>query len=242
MSAFSTQFNEHYHSTKDGALFESYHKHIESIKDLLASKASITLLDICFGLGYNTLCALHYLASVHEKIAIYSPELDKSLLEKLPMQRYPNMLQQEVTILKQLITTGHVTFKGCEIELFVGDARAYILALHARGVSFDAVMHDAFSMQVNPTLWTLEYFAQLRLIMADDAILTTYSTALKARLALDECGFFLYEHSHEKMRLSTVASLKRLDASKPYKLVDMAHKRACNPEVRPLVDAKTSSL
>lgn len=236
MSAFSTQFNEHYHSTKDGALFESYHKHIAPIAKLLAGKPSVAILDICFGLGYNTLCALHYLAASHQQLRIYSPEFDAALLQKLPAQVYPSPLKEEAALLTQLVKTGHIRYKGCEIELFTGDARLYLHVLKTRHVKIDAVMQDAFSMQVNPALWTLEYFQALRALLHDDAVLTTYSTALKVRLALDACGFYLYEHHQHKMRTSTVASLRQLDANTAFVPVDMAHKRRCNPDVTPLYD------
>jgi tRNA U34 5-methylaminomethyl-2-thiouridine-forming methyltransferase MnmC len=57
---FSKEYNEHYHSTKDGAINESLYKHIIPAITHHKDKKSLKILDICFGLGYNTLATLHY--------------------------------------------------------------------------------------------------------------------------------------------------------------------------------------
>ena len=75
-------------------------------------------------------------------------------------------------------------------------------------------------------LWTKEYFADVKRVMKDDGVLTTYSTALATRLALYENGFHIYINSGEGYRRATVASLVEL---KEFERVDMAHKIKCNP-------------
>ena len=55
---YSKEFDECYHSTKDGALNESLNKHIIPAFNLAPKKDKITILDICYGLGYNTLSTL----------------------------------------------------------------------------------------------------------------------------------------------------------------------------------------
>ena len=98
---------------------------------------------------------------------------------------------------------------------------------------FDIVYQDAFSPTVNPSLWTKEYFSDIKKCMKKDGILTTYSMALATRLALYENGFNIYINSGEGFRDSTVASLSELDE---FAHVDMKHKILCNPHVKPLMD------
>jgi hypothetical protein len=69
--------------------------------------------------------------------------------------------------------------------------------------------------------------------MREDGLLTTYSTALKTRLALYENGFHIYLNEGEDFRNATIASLREIEG---YKKVDMQHKIACNPDVKPLMD------
>ena len=63
--------------------------------------------------------------------------------------------------------------------------------------------------------------------------MTTYSTALATRLALYENGFNVYLNTGEGYRNATIASKRELSQ---YEKVDMAHKIACNPDVRSLSD------
>jgi len=63
--------------------------------------------------------------------------------------------------------------------------------------------------------------------------LTTYSIALKTRLALYENGMNVYLNKMEGCRDSTLASKSELPGCIK---VDMEHKISCNPGVRPLYD------
>ena len=98
---------------------------------------------------------------------------------------------------------------------------------------FDIVYQDAFSPSTNPVLWTQEYFSDIKKAIKKDAIITTYSTALKTRLALYKNGFNIYLNSGENFRNATVASMLYLKQFKP---VDMLHKISCNPKVESLRD------
>jgi len=69
--------------------------------------------------------------------------------------------------------------------------------------------------------------------MKNSGVLTSYSTALKTRLALYENGFHLYVNCGEDFRTATVASLEPLVS---FELVDMEHKISCNPDVKALSD------
>ncbi|MEA2110663.1 MAG: MnmC family methyltransferase, partial [Campylobacterota bacterium] len=118
------------------------------------------------------------------------------------------------------------------VNVIVGDARAY---LQSTNEQFDIVYQDAFSPSVNPMLWTREYFADIVRVMKEDAILTTYSTALKTRLALHEQNLHVYLNIGEGYRNATLASKQELVE---YEKVDMAHKISCNPNVQPLLDLR----
>ncbi len=231
-TAFSTEYNEHYHSTRDGALKESLYKHVIPSFLTQQHKDEITILDICFGLGFNTLATLYYLRSntINKKITIYSPELDEALVRSLKDFTYPEVFAPFIEIINTLSKVGRYEDEKLLIELYIGDARLYLQECDKR---FDIIYQDAFSPQVNPMLWTMEYFADISRLIADDGVLTTYSIALKTRLALYENGFDIYLASGEDMRDSTIVSKTVLSG---FKKVDMPHKISCNPTVRPLKD------
>jgi len=231
-TAYSVLFDEHYHSTKDGALNESLKKHVIPAFETLGGKTEVTILDICFGLGFNTLATLHYvrMQNLSTRLRIISPEMDEGLVRSLKHFTYPDIFAPFASVIASISDTLRYEDGHCCIEVVIGDAREY---LKGCGEAFDIVYQDAFSPAANPLLWTKEYFADIARVIKKDGVLTTYSTALKTRLALYENGFNVYLNSGEGYRNATVASKRPLERFEP---VDMAHKIACNPEVRPLHD------
>jgi len=233
-TAYSKEYDEHYHSIKDGALHESLTKHVLPAFLHVKDKKEVNILDICYGLGFNTLeTVLHYKKYAPQmKVNIYSPELDASLIASLVNFTYPAEFEPLKQIIKSLSMTNTYEDKNLYIELFLGDAREYIKRFTKK---FDIVYQDAFSPSKNPMLWTQEYFSDIKNAIKEDGILTTYSTALKTRLALHVNGFYVYINSGEDYRDATVASLSELAG---YKRVDMEHKIRCNPQVQPLQESE----
>ncbi|OIP56323.1 MAG: hypothetical protein AUK54_02370 [Helicobacteraceae bacterium CG2_30_36_10] len=232
-TAYSKQYKEHYHSTKDGALYESLVKHVEPAFKVKQNQDEITILDICYGLGFNTLATLYYYKknNLSSKLNIYSPELDASLVQSLKDFTYPQEFDEFKNIILQLSENGIYDDEFWHVEIFLGDAREYVRTFpHAK---FDIVYHDAFSPTTNPILWTKEYFRDIRNIIKEDGVLTTYSIALGTRLALYENGYRIYLNKGEKFRDSTVASLSILEQ---FSYVDMQHKISCNPHAKSLLD------
>ena len=232
-TAYSEEYDEHYHSTKDGALHESLTKHVNPALKLKESQDKIVILDICFGLGFNTLSTIYYAQehNLESKIEIYSPELDSKLIESLNDFIYPKEFEAIKHIINKLIATNMYEDERIKIKLFIGDAREYIRTF--KKDKFDIVYQDAFSPSVNPVLWTKEYFRDISKIIKKDGILTTYSMALKTRLALHENGFNVYINSGEDIRDATIASKGELAT---FKKVDMLHKISCNEDVESLRD------
>lgn len=231
-TAYSKEYNEHYHSTKDGALHESLVKHVIPAYEFHKDKDELFILDICYGLGFNTLATLYYYQKNRPdvKLKIYSPELDVLLVQSLIEFTYPKEFEQFREIIIELSRVGKYEKNNLYIELFLGDAREYIKKFTKK---FDIVYQDAFSPSTNPILWTKEYFSDIQKSMKQDAILTTYSISLPTRIALYENGFNIYLNQGEGYRDATIASLIPLQS---LKTVDMEHKISCNPTVKSLRD------
>jgi tRNA U34 5-methylaminomethyl-2-thiouridine-forming methyltransferase MnmC len=233
-TAYSKEYDEHYHSTKDGALKESLLKHVIPAHHLRKELDALNILDICFGLGFNTLATIYYYQKeqIKKKLRIYSPELDAQLIASLKNFTYPDEFSDIKHIIDALSEDGTYEDEDLYIELFIGDAREYIKSLN---VKFDIIYQDAFSPSSNPILWTKEYFRDIKNIIDAQGVITTYSTALKTRLALHENGFNIYINKGEEFRNATLASLSDLEG---YERVDMVHKITCNPDTHPLSDAQ----
>ena len=231
-TAYSKEYDEHYHSTKDGALNESLFKHVIPTFKIQQNKKEVNILDICFGLGFNTLSCIYYCKknNLDIKLNIYSPELDSNLVNSLNDFTYPEEFLNLKHIVKSLVQKSIYKDDSISIELFIGDAREYIKKFNN---FFDIVYQDAFSPSTNPMLWTKQYFYDIKIAMKKDGILSSYSTALRTRLALYENDFNVYLNTGENFRNATIASFIKLDS---FKEVDMLHKISCNPDTKPLKD------
>jgi len=244
MTLYSKEFNESYHSPKDGALKESLNKHVIPALRFNEGKESLTILDICYGLGYNTLATLYYVKThnLPLKLHILSPEFDEALVRSLKDFSYP----EEFDILRPVIEaiSEHFYYEDeqFKIEVLIGDARKTIPSLNAKCSTFNAdtilldiVYQDAFSPKVNPLLWTREYFCDIRALCREDAILTTYSTAVATRMGLYENGFELHYYDAPDTRRSLIASPHKIES---LVWIDMALKIERNPAGRSLRDAQ----
>ena len=250
---YSAEFDECYHSTRDGALHEALTKHVIPALTLQQNKERLTILDICYGLGYNTLATLYYLDMHYpdKQAHILSPEFDEELVRSLRDFDYPAQFDSLRPIIESISQQGYYADGRWHIEVFFGDARDFLhrlqnsdsthYSLPATHSKFDVVYQDAFSPAKNPLLWTREWFADVRASCADDAVLTTYSVAASTRMGLHENGFMLYEYHPEDSRKSLIAAPNplRIPASlepTPSR-IDMELKIARNPDARSLRDA-----
>lgn len=231
-TAYSSEYDEHYHSTKDGALNESLKKHIEPAFALHADKDHLRIIDICFGLGFNTLLSLYWRDTFFpdKTLEIYSPELDGDLVASLEGFPYPEIFEPYLGIIADIATLGGYEDERTRITVEITDARRAMRELEGE---WDVCYQDAFSPSANPVLWTREYFADVARLMGEEGVVTTYSTALATRLALYENGFTVYLNRGVGYRNATIAARSELGG---YEKVDMEHKIACNPGVRPLSD------
>ena len=224
---------EHYHSTKDGAFSEALYKHVlPAWQYRISGRQTVTVLDICFGLGYNTLVLIWYLRQqgYSGQVQIFSPEYDLKLLKSLRDFPYPDELTELLPIVKKLAEDLIYQDAHLTIEIVAVEARNWLKQFKH---PVDIVFQDPFSPAQNHQLWTSEYFAVLRRIGTDDLLITTYSTATAVRMGLFENGFHVYENRPAaKIRSATLASLTPL----PLPEIDMVLKQRRNPQAASLRD------
>ncbi len=233
---YSKEFNESYHSPKDGALNESLQKHVLPAFDLHQEKNELTILDICYGLGYNTLAALYHVKknNLPVKLHIISPEFDEALVRSLKDFEYPSEFDDLQPVTQAISKNFSYEDEHFKVEVMIGDARESIPSLKRKGIKFDIVYQDAFSPKVNPLLWTREWFADIRSVCSEDAVLTTYSTAVATRMGLYENGFELHYFDAPNTRRSLIASPRKIES---LEWIDMELKKQRNPDGKSLRDS-----
>ena len=233
---FSQRYNQHYHNPDDGAIDESLSKHIiptftfhlnnQDIKEL-------NILDICFGIGYNTFSTIYYVLKNNLKIKlnIYSPELDGALVKSLDTFLFPKEFDDIKHIINSISKTCKYEDENIKIEVFIGDARDYIKSLPKD--IFHIVYQDAFSSEVNFELWTKEYFDDIYKLCKDDCIVSSYAVATPIRLSQSEALFCIYEHRPVKRKITLAFKQKQEFIGK---FVDMELKKQRNKEAVALYD------
>jgi tRNA U34 5-methylaminomethyl-2-thiouridine-forming methyltransferase MnmC len=191
---FSEQFGQTFHS-KYGAKEESIFKY--AIPTLLAEKASLghlRILDICYGLGYNSAAALATIwrSNPNCTIEIIALELDRSVpvsaIEHHLLNDWEEPIPQLLTRLgrAELIETAKL-----KAQLIFGDARQTIDRVIDRSFQADAIFLDPFSPTACPQLWTVEFIDRVAKCCAADGIIATYSCAAAVRAALVSARLFV---------------------------------------------------
>lgn len=184
---WNAQFKEHYH-TLAGARSEAEQKYcIPGRLQQRLAQGPVRILDICFGLGYNSLSSCEQALGIGGQVEIIGLEMDKRTVEAAARQ-----LQESGTAfdwnacLEQLFQTGCWQEEGCSIRLLWGDARHTLSQVSGL---FDLIWLDAFSTQRNSELWTVDFFSRLRPLLKPDGALLTYCAAIPVRSGLLAAGF-----------------------------------------------------
>lgn len=189
---YNDDFKETYHSTS-GAIEESIKKFVEptNYKEL-AKKGYVKILDICFGLGYNSAAVIDAILQVNPDcmIEIIGIESDKKILEKI-QEVNPNF--KSYNMIKKLSKIYNLQTKNLRLMILTGYAEYTVKLIYDSSKenhdSFDLVFHDPFSPKKCPVLWTEKFFSDLYKLMKEGAYLTTYSCASQVRKNLVSAGF-----------------------------------------------------
>ncbi len=183
---YSEEFAETFHS-QHGAKTEAEHKFVAPTElHIKAHQPVVRLLDICYGLGYNTAAALAKIWAVNpncfvEVIALESnADIPNSAITHGLLDSWEPSIRQ---ILTTLADNYQVQTARCQGTLLIGDARQTIKLIPSSFVA-DAIFLDPFSPPKCPQLWTLEFINLVAHYLHESGILATYSAAAAVRTAL----------------------------------------------------------
>ena len=188
----SEKFNENFHS-KAGAYYETKNKFINPSRLKRFQNKSINVLDICFGIGYNSALLFENLIKELSTLNWYGLELDKRPLNyALTDKKFNNLWSPKVNeILNSLNSKGLYKNKNFDCKLMIGDARKEILNL-PKELNFDLIFLDGFSPQKCPEIWSYEFLSKLKNKIKNEGYLITYTSSAAVRKSLRNLGFNLY--------------------------------------------------
>ena len=200
------EYDECYH-TKSGAIEESFEKYAKPCK----IKDGMNILDVCFGIGYNSLAAIHM-----AEVDIIALENDIKILKKIEEVKVSEDLKQDYEKIKQAAKDLEYKDEKVKIKILLGDARKTIKTINKE---FDAVFFDPFSPKKCPALWTYEFFSEIKKRMKKGSVLATYSCASIVRKNLEKAGFRVEDGPIIGRRSpSTLAYLNRISINQPTSL------------------------
>ena len=189
---FSPEFNEAFHSVY-GAKQEAEIKFVvpTKLRYIAQEKAQIKLLDICYGLGYNSAAAIDAIWQINPQcqIELIALEINADVPQSASIHNLLELWREPIPqLLTALATSLQVNNNFLQATLLLGDARKTIQQLCQKNWQADAIFLDPFSPPKCPQLWTVEFLAKVALCLQPRGRLATYSCAAAVRTALGMAG------------------------------------------------------
>lgn len=180
--SFWDEKHKSYYHPKSGAYKQAKELFIEksSLKQKL-EKRDINLLDIGFGMGYNSFEALS-LAKKH-KLKIVALDKNRNIILKSTKAIKD---KNHANILKNIYKTGFYKDADNSLKLILGDVRYTLKNLKTK---FDIIFLDPFMHIQNPSMVTVELFKILKTLLKEDGVLICSSCADAIRVALSQAKF-----------------------------------------------------
>ncbi len=202
---YNEKYQDIYHS-RSGAIEESFGKFaVPALRSRLGDP-KIRILDICFGLGYNSAAAIDYIlensAADCAKLDIIGLEIDQEILSKIP-DLNPGFKNYD--IIKKALDSPY-SGSRVRLRIITCDARAFV---RKADCCFDVVFLDPFSPSKHPELWTYDLFSDIFRIVSDGGSLHTYSCAGKVRKNLERAGFTVTDGPVVGRRSPSTIAIKR---------------------------------
>ncbi|WP_017326617.1 tRNA (5-methylaminomethyl-2-thiouridine)(34)-methyltransferase MnmD [Synechococcus sp. PCC 7336] len=188
---YSEEFDQAFHN-RSGARAEAIEKFLLPCKvlDLAPQRAELRILDVCFGLGYNSGVALERIWQVNPtcRVVLYalerSPEVSRQALQLGLWSDW-----EFASLWQAGLEVGTVKGDRLSVRFYWGDARQTITEIPVGAI--DAIFFDPFSPAACPQLWTVEFLALVAQCLNPTGRLATYSCAAAVRSAMQAANLYI---------------------------------------------------
>lgn len=182
---------ENYHSIH-GAIQESNHVFIESaLKPVISRKKKISILEIGWGTGLNTLLSAVECESAKIQASYIAVEpFPISLSEASQLNYWQLINHPQIREWTMKMHSHNHQYPFYLSENFVLKVLTEKMQdLQFASCSFDVIFFDAFSPESSPQLWEESIFEILFSAMQYEGILTTYCAKGEVRRRMQKAGF-----------------------------------------------------
>jgi tRNA U34 5-methylaminomethyl-2-thiouridine-forming methyltransferase MnmC len=183
---YSPAFQSTFHSVS-GAWQEAEEKYVRP-SGLLKAPSPIKVLDICYGLGYNSAALLDALWKVRPeaKVQLIALELElevpRAAHQLGGLSRWP----LAEAALGTLARDRAIETEQLSAQLLIGDARKTISQVPLHWA--DGIFLDPFSPECCPMLWSAEFLALAAQRLQGTGNIVTYAASASVRTALKLAG------------------------------------------------------
>ncbi len=183
---YNKELDEIYHS-KFGAKKEAYEKFVEPVLNIKNAK----ILDICYGIGYNTKTALKYLKDI---VSVDCIEIDKDLAKSSYKFNFDKQIDK---IIEDNLKKPNL------INFYFEDARKIIPKLNKK---YDIIFHDGFAPYKQPELWSEELICEIVKLLDNNGAYLTYNHSKPVLNALNKTGIIIGKTVKDEKTIGTIAS------------------------------------
>ena len=193
---WSEYFDENCHNLS-GAFEETLYNYIDGchIQQQIKTMNPVHVLDVGFGLGIGLLALINELKKHDTNQGHHSYtsiELDEDLFLWSIKNTFPeySFTKEENAYSCRLELNKNAQLL---IRVYIGDGRKTLPQAFKKGELpiFTAIFQDAFSPKKNPTLWSVEWFSDLKMMSSPEVYLATYSASVSIRKAMIVAGWSL---------------------------------------------------
>lgn len=206
LTFWNPEIKEHYHSPV-GARSEAWDKYVKpaGLETRFSQNGMTRLLDIGFGLGYNSLVTLDLALRREACVHIVGLEIDRRVVTAAAQALQETDTSFNWNACLEVLASGEIWHQdGCSLQLIWGDARHTVKLLSE---PFDLIWLDAFSTQRNSELWTVDFFRYLLPLLQPSGSIFTSCAAIPVRGGLRQACFFVGEtEPFGRPRGGTIAS------------------------------------
>jgi tRNA U34 5-methylaminomethyl-2-thiouridine-forming methyltransferase MnmC len=181
-------WDENYHS-KHGAIQEAKHVFIKNGLSLFDNK-SISILEIGFGTGLNTLITLIEAKNLNLKIDYVGVEAYPISNDEVVAMNYIKELNapNESAIFETMHSSVWDQKNPLTSDFSLTKRKQFIETIEDVEV-FDLIYFDAFGFRVQPELWSTAIFAKMYTALKPNGILVTYAARGVVKRSMMEVGF-----------------------------------------------------
>ena len=188
-SLLSNHYKEAFHS-RSGAKEEAEFKYLAPAQlNRIETNETINILDVCFGMGYNSGCLIEQLNKKDVAVSLWGLEIDyRPLSIALQSEIFlKGWSRQVVEIFQEIQINGEWKNELSSGKILWGDARNNIHKIPKENM-FDLILLDPFSPSNCPELWSEEFLIELSSKLKSEGKLITYCTAAAIRGSLKRAG------------------------------------------------------